>query len=72
MCSGTHFYKIMRGSGSISKRRRTLQREFPDYSEKSFRIAAVQHDRGVHIPDWIRSLEVPKVMNETENLDGMF
>ena len=26
----------------------------------------------VHIPDWIRSLEAPKVMNETENLDGMF
>lgn len=72
MCSGTHFYKIMRGSGSISKEDVQYKGNSLDYSEKSFRIAAVQHDRGVHIPDWIRSLEVPKVMNETENLDGMF
>ena len=26
----------------------------------------------VHIPDWIRSQEAPKVMNETEHLDGVF
>lgn len=26
----------------------------------------------VHIPDWVRSREAPKVMNETEHLDGMF
>lgn len=62
----------MRGSGSISKEDVQYKGNSLITVKSVLELQQCSMTKVVHIPDWIRSLEAPKVMNETENLDGMF
>ena len=62
----------MRGSGSISKEDVQYKGNSLITVKSVLELQQCNMTKVVHIPDWIRSLEAPKVMNETENLDGMF
>ena len=62
----------MRGSGSISKEDVQYKGNSLITVKSVLELQQCNMTKVVHIPDWIRSLETPKVMNETENLDGMF
>ena len=62
----------MRGSGSISKEDVQCKGNSLITVKSVLELQQCSMTKVVHIPDWIRSLEAPKVMNETENLDGMF
>lgn len=62
----------MRVSGSISKEDVQYKGNSLITVKSVLELQQCSMTKVVHIPDWIRSLEAPKVMNETENLDGMF
>ena len=62
----------MRGSGSISKEDVQYKGNSLITVKSVLELQQCSMTKVVHVPDWIRSLEAPKVMNETENLDGMF